>query len=140
MQDFKKIDVWKRSFDYSIAIYKATSLFPNHEKFGLTSQIRRAAASVPINIAEGAGRISRKDFSNFLQIAMGSASELECELLIAKELEYLNKDVFTSLYNELTEIRKMLASYRYSIMNYDSSNQKNAEYSSSSNSIIHQQD
>ncbi len=131
MQDFKKIDVWKRSFSFSIVIYKCTSTFPNDEKFGLVSQIRRAAISIPTNIAEGAGRVSRKDFANFLQIAMGSASEVDCELLIAKELGFIENNVFTRLYNELTEIRKMLVSYRLSILNYNN-NVKNKTSTSNS--------
>lgn len=131
MQDFKKIDVWKRSFSFSIEIYKCTSIFPNDEKFGLVSQIRRAAISIPTNIAEGAGRVSRKDFANFLQIAMGSASEVDCELLIAKELGFIENNVFTRLYNELTEIRKMLVSYRLSILNYNN-NVKNKTSTSDS--------
>ena len=130
MQDFKKIDIWKRSFKLSIEIYKATSSFPSHEKFGLGSQIRRAAISIPTNIAEGAGRISRKDFAHFLQIAMGSTSEVDCELLIARELEFIDNNVFTELYKELTEIRKMLASYRISILNYDSNIKKETKYPS----------
>ena len=131
MQDFKKIDVWKRSFSFSIEIYKCTSTFPNDEKFGLVSQIRRAAISIPTNIAEGAGRVSRKDFANFLQIAMGSASEVDCELLIAKEIGFIENNVFTRLYNELTEIRKMLVSYRLSILNYNN-NVKNKTSTSNS--------
>ena len=133
MQDFKKIDIWKRSFNLSIDIYKATSSFPSHEKFGLTSQIRRAAISIPTNIAEGAGRYSRKDFANFLQIAIGSASEVDCELLIAKELGFLDKNIFDSLYNEITEIRKMLVSYRFSILDYERKVKKQTDSPSTPN-------
>ena len=118
MQDFKKIDVWTRSFKFSSEIYKATSSFPDNEKFGLTSQIRRASLSIPINIAEGSGRNSRKEFANFLQIAIGSTSEVECELLLAKELNFLTEEKFSYLNNEISEIKRMLSSFRKALLTY----------------------
>ena len=119
MQDFKKLDIWKRSFNFSSNIYKVTSFFPPDEKFGLTSQLRRASISIPINIAEGSGRNSRKDFANFVQIAIGSTSEVECELILAKELNFLSEDNFSTLTKELSEIRKMLTSFRKALLNYN---------------------
>ncbi len=118
MQDFKKLDVWKRSYEFSKEIYGITSRFPDEEKFGLASQVRRAAVSIPINIAEGSGRNSRKDFANFIQIAIGSASEVECELLLSKDLNFIDDDNFSGLCKEIIEIRKMLISFRKALLNY----------------------
>lgn len=89
MRDFKTLDIWKRGISLSKMIYVLSREFPAEEKFGLQSQIRRAATSIPINIAEGCGRDSLKDFAHFIHIAEGSASELECELIIAVELGFI---------------------------------------------------
>lgn len=121
MQDYKKIDVWKRSYEFSKEIYGITSGFPDEEKFGLASQVRRAAVSIPVNIAEGSGRNSRKDFANFIQIAIGSASEVECELLLSKDLNFIDDENFSGLCKEIIEIRKMLISFRKSLLNYKQS-------------------
>ena len=84
------MEVWKKSMDLVSDIYKITESFPNKELYGLTNQIRRAAVSVPSNIAEGAARNSKKEFIQFLYIALGSLSELETQIIIANRLEYLN--------------------------------------------------
>jgi four helix bundle protein len=83
MQDFKKLKVWEKGHQLTLAVYKLTARFPKEELYGLTSQMRRAAASVVSNIAEGCGRGGRADFGSFLQMATGSASELECQLLLS---------------------------------------------------------
>ena len=94
MRDFHKLGIWQRSHQLTLDVYRASKVFPKDELFGLTSQIRRAASSVPTNIAEGCGRASNKDFAHFLQIAIGSASEVEYELLLAHDLEYINDEAF----------------------------------------------
>ena len=112
MRDFKKLDIWQRGLDFSLQVYEKTASFPSEERFGLTSQIRRAATSIPINIAEGAGRVSKKDFAHFLHIAEGSANEVECELIIAKGLNYLSSNNYEILMNEINEIKKMIVGFR----------------------------
>ena len=86
MRPHQKLDAWSKSVDLVVEVYKATEKFPKEEKYGLTSQVRRAAVSVPANIAEGAGRYSQKEFAHFLSDAQGSTSELETELIIARYL------------------------------------------------------
>ena len=90
MKDHKELDVWKQSVDLVIGVYEITKDFPREEIYGLTNQIRRAAVSIPSNIAEGAARNTDKEFAQFLYIALGSASELETQLIIAKKLNYVN--------------------------------------------------
>ena len=89
MQDFRKLIVWQKAHAVTIDLYRRTRGFPPDERFGLISQIRRAAVSVEANIAEGCGRGGKLDFARFLQQAMGSAAELECHLLICKDLQIL---------------------------------------------------
>jgi four helix bundle protein len=109
MKDFRRLDVWQRSHRLSVEIYRRTAGFPAEEKFGLTSQIRRGAVSVEANIAEGCGRGSDQDFRRFLQIALGSASELDCELLLARDLDFLLAGQHDTLLKELNAVRAMLA-------------------------------
>ncbi|MEG0701195.1 MAG: four helix bundle protein [Alistipes sp.] len=110
MQDFHNLQIWKRSHDLTKNIYTITKSFPKEELFGLTSQIRRAVSSIPTNIAEGCGRGSNADFARFLQIAIGSNTEVEYELLLSYELGYLSYDDYYTLNQETTEIRKMIIS------------------------------
>jgi len=95
----------------TLAVYKATVPFPKDELYGLTSQIRRACASIPANIAEGCGRYGDAEFARFLRIAMGSASELDYHLLLARDLGFLDEMVYEQLENELREVRRMLNSF-----------------------------
>tara|TARA_R110002050_G_scaffold204327_4_gene339828 strand:- start:29514 stop:29801 length:288 start_codon:yes stop_codon:yes gene_type:complete len=90
----KDLEVWKRSIDLVVLIYDLTKMFPDDEKFGLTSQMRRAAVSIPSNISEGAGRSSTKEFIRFLDIATGSLSELETQLIIVNRLGFIEKREF----------------------------------------------
>jgi four helix bundle protein len=111
MKDFKQLAVWKKSHDLTLAIYKASAVFPKSEIYGLTSQIRRASASIPANIAEGCGRSGDPELARFLQIAMGSASELEYHLLLARELGFMDAATFENLDTQTTSIKKMLTSF-----------------------------
>jgi four helix bundle protein len=110
MKDFRKLNVWQKSHSLTVKIYNATKTFPAPELYGLTSQIRRACSSIPANIAEGCGRSGDAEFNRFVQIAVGSASELEYHLLLAKDLKYLNEDDYTKLNIEITEVKRMLIS------------------------------
>jgi four helix bundle protein len=110
VKDFRKLKVWEKSHLLALQVYKATTQFPNSELYGLTNQLRRAAVSVPSNIAEGVGRGSDADMRRFLQIAFGSASEIEYQLLLAFELKFLNSEQHTLLNQDITEVKKMLSS------------------------------
>ena len=112
MRDFHKLGIWQRSHQLTLDVYKVSQAFPKDELFGLTSQIRRAASSIPTNIAEGCGRASNKVYAHFLQIAIGSASEVEYELLLAHDLEYINDEVFKTLTSETIAICKMIIKYQ----------------------------
>jgi len=103
VQNFKSLKVWQKSHELTLAIYKATANFPKDELYGLTSQIRRACASVPANIAEGCGRTGKAELARFLQVAMGSASELEYHLLLAHDLGLLRDGEYKLLENQAVE-------------------------------------
>lgn len=110
MHDYKELNVWKRSIKLAVHVYKLSQKFPIEEKFGLISQIRRCAVSIPSNIAEGAGRRTDGEFANFLGIAHGSICELETQVYVAFELGYIEEQKFIDVTSELTEIQKMLYS------------------------------
>jgi len=116
IQSFKDLDVWKLSFELTRDIYRVTRSFPKDENFGLVSQIRRSAVSIPSNISEGYGRHSSKEFSHFLNIANGLLCELETQILIAGELGYLDKDgLFDSLVQKIRFIGGKLYNLRQSL-------------------------
>jgi four helix bundle protein len=108
VQDFRKLAVWVRSHELTLRLYAYTVDFPREEIYGLVSQLRRAASSVPANITEGCGRGGRADMARFLQIALGSASELEYHLLLARDLNYLANAEYEDAAREVTEIKRML--------------------------------
>jgi four helix bundle protein len=110
MKNFRDLKVWVKSHQLTLDIYRVTCNFPNHEIYGLTSQIRRCCASIPSNIAEGCGRGSDADLGRFLQIGLGSASEAEYQLLLTHDLEYLPDSEYQRLNSEIIEIKRMLAS------------------------------
>lgn len=111
MRDFKELAIWKRSHKLTLEIYLLTRNFPKEETFGQVSQIRRAVASIPTNIAEGCGRQTIAEFLNFLNIASGSASEVEYELLLAKDLGYMTNEQYMYMSQEVRSIRSMLSAY-----------------------------
>jgi four helix bundle protein len=109
MQDYRKLSVWKKSHVLTKAVYQATNMFPKDEMYSLTSQIRRASVSIPANIAEGCGRGSQPEFGRFLQIASGSASELQYLLFLTAELNYLSPEDSGSLIAQIDEVKRMLS-------------------------------
>lgn len=115
MRPHEKLDVWNKAMDFVVAVYMAIESFPKDERFGLTSQIRWAAVSVPANIAEGAGRQYPKEFMHFLSNAQGSASEVETELLIARRLGYLKEDVYLDMRGTLDSIGRMIVGLSQSL-------------------------
>jgi four helix bundle protein len=115
MRPHHRLDVWKKGINFVTKIYKLTSKYPEEEKFGLVSQLKRASVSIPSNIAEGAARESKKEFCNFLSIAQGSASEVETQLIISNNLGFLDNKNFDELLKELTDIAKMLTGLKKSL-------------------------
>jgi len=115
MHRYKELNVWKRSREFCSSIYSITTKFPQDEKFGLTSQLRRAAISIPSNNAEGASRSSKKDFARFLEISIGSSYEIETQLLIATDLKYISKENSLELSQTIVSIIKMLSKLRSSL-------------------------
>jgi four helix bundle protein len=103
MRNFREIGAWHKAHELTLSIYKVTQNFPKEELYGLTSQMRRSAASIPANIAEGCGKDSELELARYMQISMGSASELEYHLLLAKDLNFMDTAII--------EIKKMLASF-----------------------------
>jgi len=110
MRNYKDLFVWQKSMALVTEVYSITRLFPKEELYGLASQIRRSAVSIPSNIAEGYGRYSTNDYTRFLQIAIGSLYELQTQLEICLNLGYLSKDTFEKIYEQSREIERMLSS------------------------------
>lgn len=108
MKSHHDLDVWKNSILLVTEIYKVTESFPKSEQYGLTNQIRRCAVSIPSNIAEGAARASKKEFSHFLSVALGSIAELETQLIISNNLMFLEKNHLDRLLESIVTIRKMI--------------------------------
>lgn len=111
MRNFRELKVWQKAHSLTIAVYQSTTDFPFEERNGLRSQIRRAASSMGANIAEGSGKESNADFCRFLQIALGSATELENHLLLASDLGYLKPASDRNLLDETIELKKMLTRF-----------------------------
>jgi len=108
LKDFRELKVWKKAHEMTLQSYRLTEIFPKHELFGLASQIRRCSSSIPANIAEGCGRVGNTELHRFLQIACGSASELEYHLLLARDLGYLSATDHGSAHKQLLEMKRML--------------------------------
>lgn len=122
MRDFRKIQVWQKSHELTLRLYKVTLVFPKEELYGLTSQIRRASASIPANIAEGCGRNTQTELARFVHIASGSASEVDYHLLLAHDLGFIEKGIYQELETAISEIKRMLHGFEKSV----SSNAKKA--------------
>ena len=111
MRNFRELKVWQKAHQFVLEVYRVTKSFPAEERFGLTSQLRRSAVSVASNISEGSGRHSEREFGRFLDIAAGSSSESEYQLLLARDLGYLGQEPYRSLNNKVEEIKRMLHSF-----------------------------
>ncbi len=111
MKDFRKLKVWEKAHAFTLLLYKETQAFPSAEQYGLTSQLRRAAVSIPSNIAEGRGRNTDAELRRFCEIAMGSASEVEYQLLLCQELGFLTLEKHGGLHSSLLDCKRMLNSF-----------------------------
>lgn len=118
--DFSKLQIWARSMKLVEEIYKITNAFPREELYGLTSQIRRSAVSIPSNIAEGSQRNSKKDFANFISIAKGSLAELETQLILAQKFTYLEEGILNTIRSEISEISRMLFAFHSQLIPHTS--------------------
>lgn len=119
MNRFRELHIWQKGFDIGLKVLTLTKAFPKSELYGLTSQINRSAVSIASNIAEGAGRESRKEFDRFLDIAIGSMYELETQLLFAEALNYVSKSEVIALLDELGQLQRMLRKFKQSIRKLD---------------------
>ena len=117
MRDYRQYQVWQRSHQFTLSMYRVTEAFPATERYALATQIRRASFSVPMNIAEGCGKHSDSDFARYLDIAAGSASELDYQLLLSHDLGFIDGSGYEQLSSELLEIRKMLTSLINTVRN-----------------------
>jgi four helix bundle protein len=113
MSDFTKLAVWRKAHDLAVRVYRATASWPRHELFALTSQTRRAAYSVPANVAEGCGRNSDAELARFARNSLGSASELSYCFILARDLEYILPREVTDLESSISEVRRMLSSLEH---------------------------
>jgi four helix bundle protein len=111
MRDFRELKVWEKAHCLTIQVYRITKNFPSDERFGLTVQLRRSAASVPTNISEGCGRDSERELARFMSIAAGSASEVEYQMLLACDLNYIQDETHKELNQQVNEVKRMLNSF-----------------------------
>ena len=114
---FKKLKIWEKGFDIAVKSFQLVSTFPKEERFGLSSQITKAGVSIPSNIAEGSSRKSQKDYLRFIEISLGSAFELETQLLIAQAVNYGNAELRATILENLNEEQKMLVSFGKTLQN-----------------------
>lgn len=111
MQSYLRLEVWKKSHQFVLDVYQLTKAFPRDEMFALTRQFRRAAVSIPANIAEGSAKKTVKEFSNFLRISLGSVHECEYYILLSKDLSYINGSQFMEFNNDINRIKAMLIKF-----------------------------
>lgn len=112
MHNFRKLNIWIKSIDLVTDIYKLTNTFPSHERFGIISQMQRAALSCPTNISEGSAKSSNKDFSRFLEMSIGTLYELETELIVSKNLGYTKNEFFEEYHEKIIELQKMIVAFK----------------------------
>ncbi|GAB3227051.1 four helix bundle protein [Algoriphagus aestuariicola] len=115
MHNFKELKVWQKAVDFAVKIYSVTKLFPNEEKFGLVSQMRRAGISIPSNIAEGCAKTSRKSLVNSLEISLGESFELETQMIISERVGILNLETAREMEVDLAEVQRMIMGLKTSI-------------------------
>lgn len=115
MHNFKELKVWQKAVDFAVKIYFVTKSFPNEEKFGLISQMRRAGVSIPSNIAEGCAKTSGKSFVNSLEISLGESFELETQMIISQRVGILDSETANEMENDLTEVQRMIMGLKTSI-------------------------
>ena len=111
MGDYRSLKAWQHAHELALEVYRVTSRYPKHEVYALTSQTRRSAASIPTNLAEGAGRNSQRELARFARISLGSGSELDYQLLLARDLGYLSEDEHAALAEKVDHLRRMLANF-----------------------------
>lgn len=112
MHNFKNLKIWQKSVDLAVKIYHITSEFPASEKFGITSQMRRAGVSIPSNIAEGTAKSSSKSFSNSLEISLGESFELETQMIIAERVNLISNETALQLEADIVEVQKMIIGFK----------------------------
>lgn len=115
MHRFKQLEIWKQSRQFCTEIYLVTNDFPDEERFGLTTQLRRSSVSIPSNIAEGSSRKSNKDFAQFLEIAIGSAYEIETQLLISNDLGLIEEESLNPLLSKIDIMTKMIYNFQVTL-------------------------
>jgi len=116
MRNFRKYDVWLDGIEYAVEVYDTTENFPSNERFGLTSQIRRAVVSIPSNVAEGSSRTSDKEFSRFVEISLGSSFELETHLILSQRRRYISTDERDKLLISLHSLQRRLNALRTKLL------------------------
>jgi four helix bundle protein len=117
MRNFQKLEVWKKAHELTLTIYRLTAIFPTNERYGLTSQLKRASASIGANLAEGCGRETDADFKRFVQMASGSACEVEYHLILARDLTLIDAKTHAQLNNDINEIKRMLCGLTHYLEN-----------------------
>ena len=115
MHNYRELKIWQRSMDFVVKIYEISANFPKEERYGLMSQLRRCAVSVPSNISEGAGRGTNKQFRRFLEFSMGSINEAQTQIELAHRVNYISNEIYNSLADEALQIYKMILAFYNSL-------------------------
>ena len=115
VKDFHELKVWQKAHQLTLAVYRITAAFPREERYGLTSQLRRACSSIAANLAEGCGRNGDAEFARFCSMAMGSASEMEYHLLLARDLKLIKPQDYVGLNQRATELKRMLTALMHKL-------------------------